>query len=365
MSSSIGKVLKITLFGESHSKAIGLTIDGFPSGIKVNYDEINKALARRNPKDDFSTERQEPDEVIFLSGVFNDYTTGSPITFIIDNKDIKSNDYIKGQARPSHADITSYLKYDGFNDYRGGGATSGRLTAPLVVLGALCRQILDDQGIGIGTHILNLHGLYDRKFDFNQINADIDRLKKNFPVLDENAEKRMKEEILKAKENSDSVGGILESVIIGLPVGLGEPYFDSLESSISQLLFSIGGIKGVLFGDGIDFAEKYGSEVKDEIRYIDDKITYLSNHNGGINGGISNGEPVILKTIIKPVSSIGKMQKSINLETKENIDIEIKGRHDPCILPRAKEVVDSVLAYAILDALMFYKARKLWLNTDW
>ena len=364
MSSSIGKILKISIFGESHSKAIGLTIDGFPAGIKVDYKEINKALERRNPKDDFCTERHEPDEVIFLSGVFNDYTTGSPITFIINNKDIKSSNYIEGLARPSHADITSYLKYDGFNDYRGGGSTSGRLTAPLVVLGALCKQILNQQGICIGTHILNLHGLYDRQFDYNQINSDIELLKKPFPVLDTSIEKKMKEEILKAKESLDSVGGILESIIIGVPVGLGEPYFDSLESSISQLLFSIGGVKGVLFGDGIDFAEKYGSAVKDEFRYIDDKITYLSNHNGGINGGISNGEPVLVKTIIKPVSSIGQVQKSINLITKENIDLKIKGRHDACILPRAKEVVDSVLAYAFLDALMFYKARKLWLNTD-
>ena len=364
MSSSIGKILKITIFGESHSKAIGLTIDGFPAGIKIDQSELKKALERRNPKDDISTPRHEPDDVVFLSGVFNDHTTGSPITFIINNKDVCSEDYKKGEIRPSHADLTSFLKYDGFNDYRGGGSTSGRLTASLVVLGVLCNQILKDKGILVGTHILSLHGLYDREFDINQIKTDIENLKEGFPVLDKEIQVGMRNEILKAKENNDSVGGVLESTIIGLPVGLGEPYFDSLESNISQLLFSIGGVKGVLFGDGMDFANKLGSEVKDEIRYIDNKMTYLSNHNGGINGGISNGEPVIIKTIVKPVPSIGIEQKSINVDTKENIDLAIKGRHDSCILPRVKEVVDAVLAYVILDALMFYKARKLWLSTD-
>lgn len=359
MSSSVGKILKITIFGESHSKALGLTIDGFPSGIKVDYEKIKQALNRRNPKDEYSTGRHEQDDIEFLSGIFDDYTTGSPITFIINNKDIKSEDYTKGVIRPSHADLSSYLKYDGFNDYRGGGSTSGRLTTPLAVLGALCNQILDQQGISIGTHIQCLHGLYDREFDFNQINSDIEYLKKSFPVLDSKIEAKMKDKIKNAKENKDSVGGILESVIVGLPAGLGEPYFDSLESSISQLLFSIAGVKGVLFGDGIDFANKYGSEVKDELRYVDDKIVYSANHNGGINGGITNGEPVIVKTIIKAPSSIGKTQKTINVLSKENIDLEIQGRHDSCILPRGKEVVDDVLAYAILDALMVYKARKL------
>ena len=364
MSSSIGKILKITIFGESHSQAIGLTIDGFPAGLKVDYEEIQKALNRRAPKEDFSTPRHENDEVVFLSGVFNDITTGSPITFIINNKDVKSDDYIKGEIRPSHADLSSYLKYDGFNDYRGGGATSGRLTVVLVVLGSLCRQILKEQGISLGTHILSLKDLYDREFDLNQIRNDIDSLKEGFPVLDKNKASEMLELMEKTKENKDSIGGVMESVLIGVPAGLGEPYFDSLESNISQLLFSIGGVKGVLFGDGLDFANKFGSEVNDELRYVDGNIKYLSNHNGGINGGISNGQPIIIKTIIKPVSSIGMVQKSINVETKENIDLKINGRHDSCILPRVKEVIDAVLAYAILDALMIYKARKLWLNTD-
>ena len=360
MASTFGNILKITIFGESHAKAIGLTIDGLPSGIKIDEEAIKVALRKRNPQDEFSTTRHEEDKVNFLCGVFNGFTTGAPVTFIIENKDVDSSSYVKGQVRPSHADLTNYIKYNGFNDYRGAGASSGRLTASLVVLGSICKQILDKKNIQIGTHIHGIHGVCDRDFDFNKIENDIKNMNESlFPVLDEDRKLAMQEEIRTAKKNNDSVGGVLESVIINAPIGLGEPYFDSLESYISHLLFSIGGVKGVQFGDGCKFAKKYASEVKDEIRFEDGKINYLSNHNGGINGGISNGAPIIVKTIVKPTPTIAQEQKSINLETKENVDLNLTGRYDPCIVHRVRAVVDALLAYAMVDMLMMKESKNI------
>ena len=360
MSSSYGQILKITIFGESHSEAMGLTIDGLPSGFKIDEKKIKEALKRRHGNNAFSTPRNEDDELKFISGFFEGKTTGTPLTFIMYNKDIDSSSYEKGVIRPSHSDLTSYLKYDGNNDYRGGGMTSGRLTACLVVLGSICEQILAKENIKVLTHISSLHGLNDRNFDLTNISGETSLLNDSLPVLDQKAKEDMINEILKAKGNKDSVGGILESMIVGVPIGLGEPYFDSLESTISHLLFSVGGVKGVLFGDGLDFASKYGSEINDQLRFENNKLKFLSNHSGGINGGISNGQAIIVKTIVKPTPSISKKQQSVNLESKTNIDLEIKGRHDPCIVHRIAEVINGLLYYAILDALMFYKARKLW-----
>ncbi len=360
MSSNIGNILKVSIFGESHAKAIGMTIDGLPAGIKIDNKYIKEELAKRKPRGDISTSRVEDDEVIFLSGVFNGFTTGSPLAFIIENKDVNSSDYIEGQIRPSHADLTNYLKYSGYNDYRGGGFTSGRITASIVVLGAICKSILKDHDIKIGTHISNIHGINDKGFDMGNLENDIDLLNsKYFAVLDEQSEMEMLEEISNTGDNGDSVGGELESVILGVPIGLGEPYFDSLESTISHLLFSIGGVKGVLFGDGYDFVNKFGSEVKDELEYVDNKIVYLANHNGGINGGISNGEPIIIKTIVKPTPSIALNQSSINVEAKENINLELSGRFDPCIVHRVRAVVDSLLAFSIVDMLMLKESKNI------
>ena len=359
MASNYGQMLKISIFGESHSKGIGLCIDGIPSGININEEEIKKGLQRRHSMNDFSTQRNEKDEIEFISGLFDGKTTGSPLAFIIHNNDIDSSSYQKGIIRPSHADLTNYLKYEGFNDYRGGGFSSGRLTAPLVVLGSICSQILKKYNIKILTHISNLGGELDRDPVLEKIDSEIKLCEDSFPVLDKQAKEKMVQKVLSMKEEGNSVGGILESYIVGIPACLGEPYFDSLESSISHLLFSIGGVKGVLFGDGLDFANKTGKELSDELVLNDGKIEFLSNHNGGINGGISNGQPIRIQTIVKPTPSISCKQKTIDLDKKENIELQIKGRHDPTIIHRVKEVVNAVLYYAILDALMANNARKI------
>lgn len=360
MASNIGNILKITIFGESHSKAIGMTIDGLPAGVKINKDYISVELSKRQPKYAFETSRKEMDRVEFLCGVLDDKTTGSPLTFIIKNADIKSENYKKGEIRPSHADLVSYLKYNGFNDYRGGGFSSGRLTAPIVVLGAICKSILAKKGIIIGSHISSIHGINDIGFNWKYIQSQIIALEgMAFPTLSDESGQKMMKEIENALEKKDSVGGTIETVVIGCPVGLGEPYFDSVESYISQLLFSVGGIKGVSFGDGFGFSKKYGSEVKDELQFIKDKIVYKGNHNGGINGGISNGQPIIINTAIKPISSIGKPMNSINIETKENIKLEIEGRHDVCIVNRVRPVIESLTAFALLDLLMVKESKNI------
>lgn len=360
MSSMVGNILKISIFGESHAKAIGLTIDGLPAGIKIDEEKIKEDLLKRNPKDEYSTKRHEEDKVNFLCGVFNGVTTGAPITFIIENNDVDSSSYSKGEIRPSHADLANHEKYNGFNDYRGGGFSSGRTTASLVVLGSICKEILAQKGIKIGTHIKSIHGVFDEEFDLKNIENQLENINNSlFPVISEDAKHKMTEQIKIARENADSVGGILESVVLGLPVGLGEPYFDSLESYISQLLFSIGGVKAVEFGDGVEFASKLGSEVNDQLQYEGENIKYLSNHNGGINGGISNGQPVVIKTTVKPTPSIGVAQQSINVETNKNINLLINGRHDPCIVQRVRAVVDALLAYAIVDMLMVKESKNI------
>lgn len=366
MASSIGNILKITIFGASHSEAIGMTVEGLPAGVKIDKENIEKTLLKRHPHDDISTPRHEPDKVDFLCGVLENHTTGTPLTFIIHNQDVDSSKYVRGQIRPGHADLVYYQKYGGFNDFRGGGFSSGRITASIVVLGAICRQILYKKKIRIGTHISSIHGVQDRNFDWKNIEKDIESLDNiKFPVLDENQGKKMIEEIRNAKAKSNSVGGILESVVINCPIGLGEPYFDSLESYISQLFFSVGGIKGVLFGDGMDLANHYGSETNDQLRYnTKGKIEYLSNHNGGITGGLSNGEPIVVKSIVKPTASILCPQQSINISKQKNINLELQGRHDPCIVHRVRVILDSLLAFAILDMMMMKESKNIWVFTD-
>ena len=361
MSSTFGNILKITIFGESHSKAIGLTIDGLPAGIKIDEEAIEKDLIKRNPQNDLSTERHEPDKVQFLCGVLDGFTTGAPLTFIIENEDVDSSKYTKGVIRPSHADYTNYLKYNGFNDYRGGGFSSGRITASLVVLGTICKQILRKKHIKMGTHIHSLYNITDADFDYDQIEEQINKLNDDLlPVISKARREEMESAIKRAKRMKDSVGGSLETAIINVPVGLGEPYFDSFESTVSHLLFSIGGVKGVQFGDGWKFARLLGSEVKDEIKYDSKgKVEFLANHNGGINGGITNGAPIIIEAIVKPTPSISQPQKSINLENKENIDLSISGRHDPCIVQRVRIVMESLIAFALVDMLMLKESKNI------
>ena len=352
MKNSFGNSVSVTLFGESHGEAIGAVIDGIAPGIKIDTDYINEKLLKRRPSGAISTARRETDDFKIISGVYNNRTTGSPIAIIIPNENTRSGDYknLGDTPRPGHADYSAELKYHGFQDYRGGGHFSGRITAALVAAGAILSLALEAKGIKIATHISRLHGISDRSFsdyerDIEQLNSSL------FPVLSSEAEEKMKAEITKAKAMGDSVGGVLESVILGVPGGVGEPWFDSVESIISHILFSIGGIKGVEFGAGFSLADKYGSEANDPFYIEGGVVKTKTNNNGGINGGITNGMPITVRCAVKPTSSIYKEQESVSLSKMENKVLAVEGRHDPAIIHRARAVVDAALAIAISDAL--------------
>ena len=356
MSSMIGKKIKVSVFGESHGKAIGVVIDSFPPGFEIDLDKVNFEMARRAPgKTKMSTPRQEKDQYEIVSGFFEGKTTGTPLCSIIRNSDTKSGDYslLKDIVRPGHADLTGKLRYKGFNDYRGGGHFSGRLTAPIVFAGAVAKQILEEKGIYIASHISKLSNIKDK--DFDAVNVKYDDIKdlKNMrlPVLDKSVEKDMEDEILKMRENLDSVGGVIEAVVLNMPGGIGSPIFDSVESIIASGMFSIPAVKGVEFGKGFDIANIKGSEANDEYYLENGEIKTYTNNNGGILGGITSGAPITFKVAIKPTPSISQKQKSVNVSTMENSDLEIVGRHDPCILPRAAVVVEAVTALCILDLL--------------
>ncbi len=360
MKNTFGSSIAITIIGESHGKMIGAVIDGMPSGITVDDDFIKMKLAKRKAKGTISTARHEADEYNIVSGVFNGVTTGTPITILIENSDTRSKDYslLKDTPRPSHADYTASIKYGGFQDYRGGGHFSGRITAALVAAGALIEAALRKKGIYIGTHIKKLGSQSDR--DFKDHKLDLNTLDGEcFPVLDGEAGGKMSEIIKHAAKNGDSIGGVLESAVIGVPAGIGEPFFDSLEGELSHILFSIPGIKGVEFGAGFAFADMYGSEANDEFCIINEKICTKTNNNGGINGGISNGMPIIFRTAVKPTPSIYKEQNTVSLSRCENTTLKIEGRHDPAIIHRAAAVQDAAAAIAIADML----ATKY--GTDW
>lgn len=352
MKNTFGTSVSLTVFGESHGPFIGAVLDGIAPGIEVNDEDIRHALTLRRPAGKISTARQEKDEYVIASGVFEGKTTGTPIAIIIPNADTRSKDYKKtyGLARPGHADFAAYCKYHGYEDYRGGGHFSGRVTSALVAAGAIARAALAKNGIYIGTHIKELAGIPDRAFgDYKE---DIDALYgKVFPVLSEDSEANMRAEIEKAASEGDSVGGLLETVIIGIPAGVGEPYFDSFESIISHMMFSVPGVKGVLFGAGTDFAKMRGSQANDAFRINDGKVYTTTNNNGGVNGGITNGTPVLFTTVIKPTPSIYKKQETIDFVSNEEKDISIEGRHDPCIAHRARIVVDSLASIAVCDML--------------
>lgn len=356
MSSTFGKIIKINIFGASHGPFIGMVIEGLPAGLKININEIKNDLNKRHSHNSYSTLRNENDNVDFISGIKNNILTGAPLCYLIKNKDIDSSLYKKGIIRPSHADLTYFLKYKGFNDYEGGGFSSGRLTAVLIVLGTICKQIIKKEKINVVSQIKSIHNVNDRDINTKNLNNDINLLEKNiFSVLDKNKKNLMLKEIIKAKKNKDSVGGMIKTYVFNLNKYLGEPYFDSFESYVSHLLFSIGGIVGVSFGDGFDLINKYGSEVNDQIVLKNKKISFLSNHSGGINGGITNTNIVIINIAIKPTPSISKKQKSIDLVNKKNINLTISGRHDPCIVHRIKAVVNAIINYAILDLLLASK----------
>lgn len=357
MSGVWGNKLQVSIFGESHGKAIGIVIDGLEPGIEIDMEAVNKEMARRAPgKNKFSTQRKEGDEVQIVSGFFNGKTTGTPLTGLIWNSDQHSSDYsnIKDTPRPGHADYTGFVKYNGFNDYRGGGHFSGRITAPLVFAGAVAKQILMKKNIVIGSHILSIHNVKEEYFDKVNINKKtLETLtNKQFPVLDDAKGIEMKEAILSAKNELNSVGGVIECCALNLPAGLGDPFFDSVESTLSHLLFSVPAVKGVEFGLGFDITKIKGSEANDEYYYDEARnVKTYTNNNGGILGGITNGMPLIFRAAIKPTASIYKEQKTVNLKTKENDDIAVVGRHDPCITLRAVPVIEAVCAIGILDII--------------
>jgi chorismate synthase len=363
MKNNFGTNISMTIFGESHGPCIGITLDGLPAGFKINLERIKEDMEKRKAKGSISTQRHEDDEVEIVSGFFNGYTTGTALTILIQNKNTQSKDYsdIQYRLRPGHADFSAYEKYHGFQDYRGGGHFSGRLTAPIVAAGSICRQILETKNILIGSHIEQLYALHDAPFSNNidELKKQIQTLnKKEFATLDEQVAQNMEQAILEAKNEQDSIGGILESAIINLPAGIGEPFFDSIESILAHLLFSIPAVKGVSFGAGFQMAAKKGSEANDAF-IMNDTIQTKTNNNGGINGGISNGMPIIIHTCIKPTPSIYKAQETVDYKTKESQTLNIKGRHDPCILHRARIVVDSMIAFGILDLLMSNNANNI------
>ncbi len=350
MKNTFGTSVCTTVFGESHGPAVGVIIDGLAPGIDVDAELINKQLKKRRPSAKTDTPRVENDNYEILSGVFNGKTTGTPIAIVIPNENTKSKDYNYGVARPSHADYTAYMKYHGYEDYRGGGHFSGRVTTGLVAGGAIAISALKGLGINIGTHILCCGGEGDAPF--SDVEKEISLLQdKLFPVISDDSEEKITNAILKAKEAGNSIGGKIETAITGIPSGIGEPWFDSVESILSHALFSIGGIKGVEFGIGSDFASTLGSLANDKFRYENDKVVTETNNNGGINGGITNGMPIIFKCTVKPTPSISLEQDTVNFLTKENTKIEIKGRHDPAIIRRICVVVDSVCALAVCDLL--------------
>ena len=351
MKNTLGDNLKLTIWGESHGKAIGAVLDGVCAGVKVDEEFIKYQLTKRRPKGKMETARVEEDNFHILSGVFNGYTTGEAISLIIENNNVKSKDYsdIASIARPSHADYVAYEKYNGFNDYRGGGHFSGRITAVIVACGAILINVLKEKGIYIGTHIKKCANVTDR--DFDNVLEDIKQLNdKMFPVLN-----NIEDDIVKVCEKTalelDSIGGTLQTAIYGIPVGLGDPWFSSVEGKIANGLFGIGGIKGIEFGEGFNFANLKGSTANDEFEVKNNKVITKTNHNGGVNGGITNGMPVVFNCAVKPTPSIGKVQNSVNFKTKENTKLEIKGRHDPAIIRRIAVVIDSVVAIVICDLL--------------
>ena len=355
MSSVIGDNIKVSLFGESHGSVVGATIHGLESGIKIDYEFIKHQMNLRKANDNLSTARVEEDEVKFISGVFNDFTTGAPLTVVIENKNVNSKDYPK-MFRPSHADYTQELKYKGYQDYRGGGHFSGRLTAPIVALGSIAISILKNKNIKIGSHIKNIYNILDDNINFNDLDNYFNYVNNEiFPVLNLNKKEEMIKEIETIKEDLDSVGGIIETVI-SLPSSIGEPFFDSLESKISHYLFSVPGLKGIEFGLGFDFAKYRGKEVNDEL-VNDGEIRTLTNNNGGINGGISNSMPIVFRCVLKPTPSILKEQRSID-ENFNNTILEIKGRHDPCIVRRARVVIDSLVALCLVDLISINEGKK-------
>lgn len=354
MSSTYGEKIHLSIFGQSHGAAIGMTLDGVPAGLPVDTKKLQSFLERRAPgKNAYSTTRSEQDIPEFLSGVVNGYTCGAPIAAVIHNKNQQSNDYtnLTDVPRPGHADYTAHVKYGGYEDLAGGGHFSGRLTAALCIAGGLCKQWLELKGIRIGARIVSIAGICDEPVNLNWVSPDLDAISNDFPVLNIDAGQNMKKAIVQAKENGDSVGGQIECIITGIPAGIGDPMFDGIESRIAQIIFGIPAIKGLEFGSGFSGSNLYGSQNNDAFIYDNGTIVTKTNNCGGILGGITTGMPVVFRVAVKPTPSITRPQESISYSAGENVRLEIKGRHDPCIVPRAVPVIEAAAAIALFDAI--------------
>ncbi|WP_270566884.1 chorismate synthase [Clostridium beijerinckii] len=357
MSGMWGNKLKVSIFGESHGVGIGITIDGLPSGVEIDLEEVMKEMARRAPgKSNLSTARKEADAPEILSGFFEGKITGTPLCAVIRNSDMRSKDYgkLKDLMRPGHADYPGFIRYNGFNDYRGGGSFSGRITAPLVFAGAVCKQVLESKGINIGAHVKSIGDIYDKSFYDVELSRELlEELKtKELPLLIQEKEEEIRETILKAKKEQDSVGGTIECTVLGINPGIGNPFFDSVESTLAHLMFSVPAVKGIEFGKGFEMSRLRGSDCNDEYYYDGNKVKTYTNNNGGITGGITNGMPILFKVGIKPTPSISKIQRTIDISEKKEAELVIEGRHDPCIVQRAVPVIEAVTAIGILDLVL-------------
>ncbi len=350
MKNTYGRSVALTIFGESHGPAVGVVLDGLAPGLPVDEAFIQRQLSRRRPSTAMDTPRRERDAYQILSGVYQGRTTGTPIAIVIPNENTRSGDYTYGLARPSHADYAAYCKYHGNEDWRGGGHFSGRVTAPLVAAGAILLSALAGVGITVGTHILRCGAAWDRPFD--QVQQDIAALQAvDFPVLDSGAAQSISDAILQAKEKQDSVGGVTQTAVWGLPAGVGEPWFDSVESLISHAVFSVGGVKGIEFGSGFSGSSQRGSQFNDAMHMEDGRVVTETNHNGGINGGITNGMPIVFQCAVKPTPSIAQKQRTVDFLRGEDAELTIHGRHDPAIIRRICPVLDSVTALVLCDLL--------------
>ena len=357
MASTWGENIKLSIFGGSHTEAIGVVLDNLPPNEKIDMEKIRVQMARRAPgKDKTATTRLEADEPQVLSGLFNGVTTGAPLAAIIANTNTRSKDYsdLKIHPRPGHADYTASVRYNGANDIRGGGHFSGRLTAPLVFAGAVAKQALAQYGIVVGSHILQINDIKEERFNPMGVSdkALAELHVKKFAVMDDAVGAKMQERILQAKSELNSVGGVIEAIALHLPAGIGAPYFDSVESMLSHALFSVPAVKGVEFGDGFGFAGLTGAEANDALHYVDGKVRALTNHNGGVTGGITNGMPLVVRVAIKPTPSIASEQQTVSLKEQADTTLAIVGRHDPCIVQRAVPVIEAVVAWTLWDLLL-------------
>ncbi len=360
MASIYGNNIIVSIFGQSHSKAIGVTINNLPPGFEIDMEKLENFMKRRSSTGKaYATKRKEPDKVEIVSGLINNKTCGAPLTALIFNSDFRPQDYsnLKNVPRPGHADYPAFMKFKNFQDPTGGGHFSGRITAALSIAGAISKQILEKKGIDIYTHVQEIHGIKDEQFNplgptKEQTNS---LLSNSFPVINKEAGQKMEEAILKASDENDSLGGIIECIVTNLPPGIGEPIFDGLENNIAKAIFGVPAVKGIEFGNGFFASKLKGSQNNDAYHIKDNQVRTKTNNHGGILGGISTGMPLIFRVAIKPTSSIGLVQDSVNLDTMENEKLLVSGRHDPCITPRAVPAIEAACAVAVLDMFMSYK----------